>query len=170
MNRFYLIVPVVLLALFGGVYWQHNRSAAADARQKAAAVALAKEADESKKQAAEAKAREDAAQRTAARLADEQKKEQEKQDRWEAEGLRIAEDTARDTGKAASLAGSVAEREKELAALRSARDTVNHEAFELARQVELARIQKRNAELEVQRLTEMIARKVANTSLVSAAP
>ena len=41
MTRLYLIIPVLLLALFGGVYWQHTRTVAAEAVQHAAIATAA---------------------------------------------------------------------------------------------------------------------------------
>ena len=39
MNRFYLILPLVFLTLFGGVYCRHSQQRDADAQARAAAVA-----------------------------------------------------------------------------------------------------------------------------------
>lgn len=165
MNRPYLLVPVILLALFGGVYWQHTRTAAHETAVKAAAVAAAKEADAAKKAEAERKARADAEKRTAERLAEEARRDAEKRARTEEENLRIAADTAAYRTQIATLATETSTLEKQLAELRARREKLNTDAFALAKEVELARIAKRNAELEIQRLTDMVARQAANTTL-----
>jgi chromosome segregation ATPase len=165
MTRLYLIIPAILVALFGGFYWQHSRTVAAEAEQRAAIVAAAKEAELTKKAEAEALARADAAQRAAARLADEQRAEAEKTARFEEEGRRIAADTATYQAQVAELKTQAAAQESQLANLRARRAALNDETYILARSVETARIEKRNAEFEVTRLTEMVARQATNTTL-----
>ncbi|MET0263318.1 MAG: hypothetical protein ABW223_10500 [Rariglobus sp.] len=165
MNRFYLIVPVLLLAIFGGIYWQYTNSAAAHAAEKAQAVAAEQKVEADKKAEAERQARADAEKRTAIRLAEEQKKDAEKRARHEEESRVIAADTARYTEQLKTLTAEAAAMEKKLAELRAKRERLNAESFSLARDVELMRIDKRNAELEIQRLTEMVARQAGNTTL-----
>ena len=170
MNRFYLIVPLVLLSLFGGLYWQHSRTADAEARAKADATAQAKAVADAQKAETERKAREDADLRAAARLAEEKKKEDEKRAKWDADSVRITEETARYTALISTLAQEQTSLEKALADTRAQREKLAKENFETARAIELARIARRNAELEVQRMTEMVARKAGGTSLLRPTP
>jgi hypothetical protein len=170
MNRFYLIIPIILLALFGGAYWQHSRTADADARAKDDATAQAKTIADAQKAETERKAREDADLRAAARLAEEQKKEAEKRAKWDADNARIAEETTRYSAQVAALTQEQAALEKALADTRAQREKLTKENFETARAIELARIARRNAELEVQRMTEMVARKAGETSLLRSTP
>jgi chromosome segregation ATPase len=165
MNRLYLLVPVLLLAVFGGVFWQYTRTAAHEAEVKAAEVAAAKQAESAKKAEAELKARADAEQRTAERLAEEAKRDAEKRARIEEENRRIAADTTTYRTQIATLTTETTSLEKQLTELRARREQLNTDAFALAKEVELARIAKRNAELEIQRLTDMVARQAANTTL-----
>lgn len=170
MNRLYLIIPIILLALFGGVYWQHSLTADADARAKAAATAQAKSIADAQKAETERKAREDADLRAAARLAEEKKKEDEKRAKWDADNARITEETARYSAQVAALTQEQTALEKALADTRAQREKLARENFETARAIELARIARRNAELEVQRMTEMVARKAGETSLLRPTP
>ena len=64
----------------------------------------------------------------------------------------------------------IADLEKELAGLRTQKETVNRENLELLKKVELARIAKRNAELNIQRMTEMISRRAAASALTAPPP
>ena len=165
MHRLYLTVPVILVALFGGIYWQHSRTVAAQAVEKAAVLASAQKAEADKKAEAERQARADAAKRAADRLAEEQKKAAEKKARYEEESRLLAAETSGYAAKVTSLTAELAAQEKQLAELRARRAALNAEAFTLAKDVELARIAKRNAELEIQRLTEMVARQAAGATL-----
>ena len=157
MNRFYLIVPIVLLGLFGGIYWQHSRTAATEAAAKATETERIKAEELAKKAEAERAAREEAARRAAAREAEEKAKEDEKRARWAAEGKRIEEETAAFAARVAELAEQTKRAETELTEVRAAKDALDRENFEIAREVELARIAKRNAELEIQRAVEVVA-------------
>lgn len=163
MNRFYLIAPVVLLVLFGGLYWNHVRSADAEAQAKVAAAFEAQAAEDARKAEAERKAREDAEKRAAERLAEEQKREEAKAAKWAADSAQIAADKARYEEQTKALLAEAAALEKEIATVRGDRQTLKRDNFELAREIELARIAKRNAELEIQRTTEMLARSAGST-------
>lgn len=167
MNRYYLIVPVVLLALFGGIYWQHGNTAAAAATVRATETARLKAEADAKKADAERIAREDAARRTAERVAEETKKEAEKRAKWIAEGARIEEETARFAARITEVSSEIARAETELAAQRTATDSLNRENFDLAREIELARIAKRNAELEIQRAVDVVAGEASRVVPVS---
>jgi polyhydroxyalkanoate synthesis regulator phasin len=165
MNRLYLLVPIVLLALFCSVHWQHTRTVASTAAAQAAAVAAAQQAELAKKAAAEKQARADAAKRTAERLAEEAARDAAKRARTEEEARRIATDTAACRAQVAALTAEVSALQNQLADLQARRATLNTDAFALAKSVELTRIAHRTAELEIQRLNDLVARQVAATTL-----
>lgn len=167
MNRFYFIAPLVFAAVFGGIYWQHTQSAAAEALGKQAEVARADQEVAAKKATAERQAREDADKRAAARVAEEKKTEAEKKARWENESKTIATDTATYTGQAVASNAELARLNAQLVALRATKEAAAQEAFEFARSIELDRIKKRNAELEIQRLTELLTTRATGSSLAS---
>ncbi|HRI81121.1 MAG TPA: hypothetical protein PLF88_01680, partial [Opitutaceae bacterium] len=60
--------------------------------------------------------------------------------------------------------------EAELDRLRKERDKTSRDSFEIAKRIELARIARRNAELEIQRMTEMVSRRAAESSLTKPPP
>lgn len=157
MKRYYIGVPVLLLALFGAVYWNYTQTAAATEATRATELRRAHEADEARKAEAERLARADADKHAAERAAEERRQEEEKRALWLAESHKIELETkalqekleAGNTELARLQAGLTAAHER-VAALRQ-------EQFEAARQVESGRIEKRNAELEIQRLTDLLA-------------
>lgn len=167
MNRFYLIAPLVFAAVFGGIYWQHTKSAAAEAVAKQAEVARVEQEAAAKKAAAEQQARDDADKRSAARLAEEKKAEADKKARWETETQTIAADTKTYQNQAVTSNKELARLNAELIALRATKEAAAQEAFEFARSIELDRIKKRNAELEIQRLTELLTTRATGSSLAS---
>lgn len=171
----YLIFPSVMLVGFLVIYFSHKEKAEAKERAHIEQVAREKATAEEKKKVAEAKAREDAKKRQEERDAEEKKKEEEKAARQAADDKKVRDQTAEYTAKGDTAAKQVAALEQELDRLRKEKDKTSRETFDLAKQVELARIARRNAELEIQRMTEMIVRRAAESSLtrpatVAAAP
>jgi hypothetical protein len=162
----YLISPAIMLGLFLVLYMSHaEKTHAKEVAQKAQIEKERLEADE-KKKVAEAKAREDAKKRQEERDAEERKKEAEKAARQAADDKKVRDQTAEYTAKADAAAKQVAALEIELDRLRKEKDKTSREAFDAAKQVELARIARRNAELEIQRMTEMISRRASESSMV----
>lgn len=163
MNKLYAIVPILLTLAFSGVYLAHSKQA--EAKAAAAKVAADQAAAEAlaRKQEAERQAREDADRRTAERLAEEKKKEDEKAAKWAAQGKAIADDTAVYAAQAEKNAAELKALEAKLSALRTEKDKAVQTGFDFDLEIEKARVAKRNAELEIQRLVEMTARKAGTT-------
>ena len=161
----YLIFPGVMLAGFLVIYFSHKTKAEEKERQHIADVAKKKAEDDDKKKAAEAKAREDAKKRQEERDAEEKKKEDEKAARQAADDKKVRDQTAEYTAKADVAGKKVTALEAELDRLRKEKDKTNRETFDLAKQVELARIARRNAELEIQRMTEMVVRRASESAM-----
>ena len=161
----YLIFPGVMLARFLVVYFSHKEKSEAKERAHVAEVARKKTEDDEKKKVAEAKARDDAKKRQEERDAEEKKKEEEKAARQAADDKKVRDQTTEYTTKGDAAAKQAAALEIELDRLRKEKDKTIRETFELAKQVELARIARRNAELEIQRMTEMVIRRASDSSL-----
>ena len=161
----YLLVPAILLGLFLFIYFPHVEKTHAKERARKEEIAKKKAEDEEKKKAAEAKAREDAKKRQDERDAEEAKKLKEKEDKQAADDKKVRDQTAESIARANAAAAEVQKLETELARLRKDKDNLGRETFELAKQVELARIARRNAELEIQRVTEMLAKRAADSSM-----
>ncbi len=161
----YLLAPGLMLAGFMVLYFSHaDQLHQKELAQKAKMEAERKEADD-KKKVAEAKAREDAKKRQDERDAEERKKLEEKEARQAADDKKVRDQTAEYTAKGDAAAKQVAALEIELDRLRKEKDKTSREAFDLAKQVELARIARRNAELEIQRMTEMVHRRASESAM-----
>ena len=161
----YIIFPSVMLAGFLVVYFSHKKQAEEKEARHIAEVAKKKTDDEEKKKAAEAKAREDAKKRADERDAEEKKKEDEKAAKQAADDKKVRDATAEYTAKGQTAEKELKTAETELDRLRKEKDKTSRESFDLAKQVELARNARRNAELEIQRMTEMIARRASESTL-----
>ncbi len=166
----YLILPVVMTGVFLMFFFKHEKETVARETARGQEMAQKAAADKAVKDAAEAKAKESAriaqldrdrenAEREAARKAQQDAVDKEIKDKTDASLAEIARDTKR-----------AKELELEIARLITDRERITREAFDLAKQVELAMVAKRNAELEEQRLTEMIARRATESSMTKLPP
>lgn len=166
----YVISVGGMLAVFLFFYFAFLKDTEIKEKQRAEQVAQDRKAEETRKAAIEQKAREDAEKRSAERAAVEAKKEADKIARWEAEGKKIQDATDAATAKGDAYAKQISNLEIELNSLRANKEKFNREAFEFAKQVEQARVNKRNAELEIQRMTDMIAKRASDSSLTRLPP
>lgn len=164
----YVISVGSMLAIFLGFYFSETKKHDEKERQRAITVAAQKATEDARKAAIEEAARADAAKRSAQRAAEEAKKEADRIAKWEAVGLEIEEATDKHKADADRYAKKSAQLELQLGTLRAEKEKLNREAFDLAKQVELGKINRRTAELEIQRITEMISRKAAASSLAHA--
>lgn len=166
----YVIFPGIALVIFIVFYRaSQNELEIAEAKRKAV-VAEQKAADEAKKQEAEQKAAADAKKHEQDRLADEAKAEADKQAKYEADLNRIKTDTTKTAASVTRYASHVSEMEIELDTLHKKKEAATRDEFETEKQVELAEIQRRTAELDSQRMVEMIAKKADASALTKGAP
>ncbi len=163
MNKIYLTVPLVLTLAFSGVYFSHAKQAAAKAELAQVESAKAGAAVVAQKAEAERQAREDADRRTTERLAEEKKKEDERASKWSAQGQAIVDATANYAAQAIKNEAEFKAFETRLVALRAEKDRAVQAGFDQDLEIEKARVAKRSAELEIQRLVEMTARKAGTT-------
>ncbi len=161
----YLIVPAIMLAGFLFIYFGHVDTMHQKEAAKAASIAEAKASAEAKKKDAEDKARSDAKKRQEERDAEEARKEKEKTDKQAADDKKVRDAITEFTAKADSASKQATALDAELDRIRKEKDRLRRETFDLAKEVELARIARRNAELEIQRTTEMIARRASESSM-----
>jgi len=170
MNKIYIIAPTVLLLIYIFFYrgfLSENELKVAQIEQEKAAVAAAEAA---KKAETERKSREDTEKRAADRAAKEKEEAEKRLAKYNADNKRILDDKAGYESDAQRFTRMIAQLESELAALRTQKEAVGRENLELLKKVELARIAKRNAELNIQRMTEMIARRAAASTLTAQPP
>lgn len=93
------------------------------------------------------------------------KAENERIAKWDAESKRIADEGLQYATQVSNYTKEVDELTKQLSTLRLAKKTKTRELLDSATEAELAAIAKRGAELEVQRMTEMVARKARGNAL-----
>jgi chromosome segregation ATPase len=166
MNKSYIFVPLIALGIF--VFF-HNDFSKKDAVKKAAEM-VEKQAEEQRKAEEKAEAerisKEEAAKRTAEREAAEAAKIAEREAKWKAQGDEIAQYTAEAKAASDEHQANINKLELQLTGLRKDRENLKQEAYDAMKGVEAARIAKRNAELEVQRMAQMVTQKAETSVLV----
>ena len=161
----YLIFPGLMLAGFLAIYMSFSKDAELREKARAAEVDKKQKDDKQKKDEAEEKAKKDAIERQAVREADEAKKEADKAAKQAGDDKIVKDETAKLLAKGDAAQKEVSQHELTLDRLHKDKDKASREAFALAQQVELAHVAKRNAEIESQRLVEMISRRAADSSM-----
>jgi colicin import membrane protein len=166
MNKHYIIWPVVMIALFVAYFMRFEKeftvkeaARIAETQRVEAEKAAEKKrlqdqaAIENKKQS-DLKAQEEA-EKIAKRKAEQDRKDQA-----------VRDDTAARVAEINAMAKEKGMLEAKLAETRRARLKAEADAFDAARSVELAKIERRTIELEIQRAAGLVAAKVDASSLV----
>ena len=166
----YLIFPGAMLGLFLVFYLSHAKEA--EEREKVRVEAMHKKIaeDAAKKAEDEKRARLDAEKRAADRATEEAKKEADKIAKQAAIDREIKEATEKALAEATASQKTIDGLEAELERQHKAKDQLTRENFELAKQVELAKIAKRNAELEIQRTVDLVARRAQDSYITRMPP
>jgi hypothetical protein len=170
MNKAYLIVPAVLLAAFVGVErsFQHKRAEEAAART-ASALALKIEEDRVKAEKQRI-ATEELQQKVADRERADRERAEKKQRDYEAVVATLRDQAETQEAEAARLTAEIASLGAKLDALRATRNATDRETFDLARVVALQRVDRRNAEIELQRTTAMVAARLNDSTWANPSP
>jgi len=166
MNKSYVIVPFLLLAVFGFLY----KGAVKDMEAKAASQQAARDqraAEEKKhKDEVEAKATADAKKRQDEREAADRAKEEKKIREYE-DGLKaLRDETAKYSTEADKLSKEAADLELQISQARTDKEKLNRETFDLAKDLEQTKINRRNAELEIQRMIDIVGKKLNDSSVI----
>lgn len=164
MNKIYYIIPVVLLGAFLFVYRDATREMDKKEKARQEQIAAAKAVEEAHRKELDQKAEEEAKARQEQRDRELMEKEAKARKDYEDVMNSLKKETAEYNSDAEKYAKESAALEKKLSDMRSMREKLNKDNFDLTRQVELARISRRNAELEIQRTYEIVAKRFADSN------
>lgn len=170
MNKYYLIVPAVLLGVFVFFYQGALKEMDVKAQKVAAEKAEKKAIEDARKAEIEAKAAADSKRRQDEREAEEKAKADKREKDYQDAMAKLKEEADGYSAEADRLIKETANLEAQLANLRNQKETVNRETFELAKQVELAKIERRSAELEIQRMVTMVGNRLNQSSVATIPP
>jgi chromosome segregation ATPase len=170
MNKSYLIVPVILLAIFGFSYNGALKDMQAKEDANHAKAAAKKAEDDKHKAEVEAKATADAKKHQEERDAEDRKKQEKKQADYD-DAMKKLRDEANDyVAQAEKFGKEAADLELQISQGRNEKERLTRETLELAKAVELAKISRRNAELEIQRMVDMVGKKLNDSSIATPPP
>jgi chromosome segregation ATPase len=170
MNKFYIIVPIVVLAAFIAYYSQFTKQQAVIEQKELQAKIDDDNAKKEQAEAATAKAIADAHARKEAQDAEDARQEAEHLAKYEASKQKLADETAKFQQEADGYAKQAADLQAQLDSLQASHDKASRELFDLQKQVELEKIDRRDADLEIQRTYDMVTQKVAASSLTYVPP
>jgi len=156
MIRYYLIVPAALLGLFLVVERPADRLRRQREGERAEKVAADKTKADEERRGREKLAAKDLARRNAEREKQDQEKLEKKQRDHEAALANLESAAAKSFAEVAAVEREIAALEEKLTATRAAAEQHGQAAFALLRQVERQRVDRRNAELEIQRATKVV--------------
>ncbi|MBI2517394.1 MAG: hypothetical protein HYV95_10835 [Opitutae bacterium] len=170
MNKYYLIVPAVLLGTFLFFYNGALKEMAAKEATKTAEKAAIKAAEDKRKAEIEAKASADAKRRQEERDAEERARAEKKEKDYLDAMKKLKDEADNYSAESDKLAKEAADLDIQLGSLRTQKEKSTREVFELAKQVELAKVSRRNAEIEIQRMVEMLGTKAGASTLATIPP
>lgn len=161
MKRFIIILPpVILFAIFVFFYKAHVK----ELEEKQAAAKLvadkAKADEEVRKKTLQDAADKEAQRQKEARLAEIEKQKEEDRNKKEERDREIIAQTEAANASSKKLQAQIIKLQADILAVRTARDKAQAEAMETKLDLEKSRIAKRNAEFEIQRFTEMLAKRI----------
>jgi len=172
--QLFLVIPALLLLAFlftpGYGYFaaQKEITAKQEAREKAAAEA--RQAEEAKRLEIQKRAEEDAITRQKENELLERAKEDKRRKDYEDAINKLRDDIATFTRETEGHTKESADLEATLAKLRDQKEAANRDTFDLAKQVELAKIERRIAEMEIQRMVAMVSRNLSSSPLLAPPP
>ena len=126
--------------------------------------------DDKRKAEIEKQATADAAKRQQERDEADRAKEEKKRREYQEIIALLTKDVNSNIASTDKYAKEAADLELQINSLRNQKEKLNADTFELAKQVERAKIDRRNAELEIQRMVEMVAKKIADSSMTNIPP
>jgi chromosome segregation ATPase len=171
MSKFYVIFPTTLLIIFAVYYTQVAKPAMAAKEIAAQKRIVDQEAiDDANRKQIELKAQQDAVRQQEERAEKDREKEEKLKRQQEEQDNQVRTETNRLLAESASLSKQIADLQKGIADLRNQRETLSRENFEDAAKVEMDKIDRRDAELEIQRMYDIVAQKIDDSFLVKAPP
>jgi chromosome segregation ATPase len=166
----YVIFPTLGLAIFLALYFPAKQASEDRVRREADEVARLKAVDDAHKKELEDKARADSDRRSAENARDLAAKAAEREAKRVAEMQGIQAQTDASNREIDRLTKEADALQAKLEALQKQKEVLTREDFDLAKQVELARVNQGNADLEIQRMVDMIASRAGQSAMANVPP
>jgi len=166
----FVIFPGLLLAIFLFFYQQTTTEIRAREQKRAEDVQHQKDADAAKKKMIEENARRDAEKRATVQAAEDAQKEADATAKKKAERDRVQAATDEANSELDRYSKESADLDLQLDRLRKEKDQETRADADIERAVQESQIRERNAELEIQRMVDMIAQRASQSYLTRLPP
>lgn len=170
MNKSYIIVPVVLLGVFAFFYNGALKEMADKEAKRVASIKAKEDEEKARKDAIEKKAQAEALERQKKREAEDKAKEEKKEKDYQDAMTALKREADDYSGQSAKLNKEASDMEAEILRVRDTKERLARESLELSKQVELTKINRRSAELEIQRMIDMVGKKLNESSIATPPP
>src|SRR5262245_14701718 len=151
MNKFYFVVPGVLTLAFLGYERGYQKQRDADQRIRDEVSAAVRTAEEEERRNQQTVAQRDAEKRVADRDRQDKERADKKRRDYEAALALLQTQADEQAREASKLSDQIDQLSADLDRARSKRLAAERQTFELSRDTELSRVDRRNADLETQR-------------------
>lgn len=169
MKRLFLILPpVAVFVVFIFLYQGHTAQMEIDLKAKQALAEKAKAEDDARKLELKIASDKEAERQKAARQAEIDKKKEEIRNAKEEAERKILNETESAIAEGKRLQALIIKLQSDIQTTRAARDKAQAEASDTRLDLEKAKIDKRNAEFEIQRYTDMLATRMAQSQAMVA--
>lgn len=170
MNKSYIIVPAILLAIFGFLYKGALTEMEKKEKDRQAQIAKKTAEEKQRKDEVEAKATADAQKRQQEREAQDRAKEEKKIKEYQDIMKSLKDEADKYAAESSNLAKEITALELQISQARTDKEKLNKETFELAKRVEQTKISRRTAEIEIQRMIEIVGKKLNDSSITAPPP
>ncbi len=161
MKRLIIVIPpVILFAIFVFFYKAHVRELEIKETAQRVADEKAKAEETARKQKLQEEADREAQRLKEERLAEIERRKEEERNKRDERDREIISQTEAANASSKRLQAQIIKLQADIQAVRAARDKAQAEAMETKLDLEKARIDKRNAEFEIQRYTDMLAKRM----------
>lgn len=170
MNKSYLIAPIILLAIFSFLYKGARQEMDIKEKTRLESVAKKNAEEKQRKDEIEAKATADARKRQQEREAADLAKEEKKRKEYDDIMKSLQDEADKYVAESDKYAKEIADLELQISQARTDKEKMSKETFELAKKVEQTKINRRNAEIEIQRVIQIVGKKLNTSSLAVPPP
>ncbi|MGA3006400.1 MAG: hypothetical protein ABSE59_00765 [Opitutaceae bacterium] len=170
MNKFYVIAPIVLLGAFIFYYSQFSAQEKIKQEQRAEAAAEKATLDQEAKEEATKKAAAEAQVLQQKQRDEDEHAEQEREQKFQNDLKAVTDETNKYKDEADELAQQTATLQTQLDSLQAAHEKASIDLFNLQKKIELEKVARRDADMEIERTYDMVTQKVAASSLANYTP
>lgn len=170
MNKSYVIAPIVLLAVFGFLYKGALKEMGVKEQARIEAKAKKDAEEKKRKDEIDARATLDAQKRQAEREAQDRAREDKKIKEYQDAMKALKDEADKYRSEADKLAKEIADLDLQISQGHADKEKLNKETFELGKRVEQSKIARRNAEIEIQRMVEIVGKKLNESPLAVPPP